>query len=517
MISELVIDVQPKIISIAVLEDKNLVEFHREVRDISFSVGNIYLGKVKKMIPGLNAAFIDIGSKKEAFLHYRDLGNHINNLNGLLKTIFNKKSIQPIDKFPHLSNIAKDNSITNILEKGDSLLVQIVKEPISTKGPRLTSELSIAGRYLVIIPFGDKVSISLKIQSNEERIRLKQLICSIKPKNFSVIIRTSAKGKQASELDEELKILVKRWDDNLARLVESKSPSLIYEEGGRIVTLLRDNFNSSFEHIYVNDENIYNEIRNYLSLIDHQKLNIVKLYKGELPIFDNFAITKQFKSKFGKIITLKDGAYLIIEHTEAMYVIDVNSGNRLISTVNIDQENIIVDINMRAAEEIAKQLRLRDMGGIIVIDFIDMHEQANRQKLYDSMCTFMSEDKAKHNVFPISKVGLMEITRQRVRPALNFTAIMETCPVCFEKGTMKPSISFTDILDEKIKIVAKELNIKKIDLHVHPYVSAFINHGVFSLKMKWKIKYSARIRIIPNQSLEVLGYKFFDEKKELNV
>jgi ribonuclease G len=515
VVSELVIDVQPHVISIAILEDKSLVEFHKEIRDVSFSVGNIYLGKVKKIMPGLNAAFVDIGCSKEAFLHYRDLGSNIHSLNNFLKSIFSKKEIPFLSEFTCLPIIDKDDIIENVLKQGDSILVQVSKESISSKGPRLTSELSFAGRYLVIIPFGDKVNISLKIQSDTERARLKQLVCSIKPNNFSIIVRTSAAGKQASELDKELKLLIKRWNDNIKKLIKTESPSLIYEETGRVVALLRDNFNSSFEHIYVNDENVFNDVRNYISLIDPTKSNIVKLYKEEFPIFDNFAITKQLKSKFDKVITLKNGAYLVIEHTEAMHVIDVNSGNCSIS--NFSQEDMIINVNMKAAEEIAKQLRLRDMGGIIVIDFIDMHELANRQKLYDSMCKFMTDDKAKHQILPLSRVGLMEITRQRIRPNLNFTTT-EVCPVCFGRGIIKSSIFFIDILEEKIKSAIKNFGIKKINLHVHPYIKAFIDQGFFSIKLKWKIKYSMWIQIISNQNLAILEYKFFDrEKNELNI
>lgn len=515
MISELVIDVQSQVISIAVLEDKNLVEFHKEIRDISFSVGNIYLGRVKKLMPGLNAAFVDIGSNKEAFLHYRDLGTNINSLNNFLKSIFIKKKVPFFDDFPRSTTIAKDDTIKNVLKQGDVILVQVSKESISTKGPRLTAELSFAGRYFVLFPFGDKINVSLKIKSHEERARLKQLISSIKPNNFSVIVRTSAKGKYAAELDKELKILVKRWNDNIKKLLQNKSPSLVYEEIGRVVALLRDNFNSSFAHIHINDKNIYNEVRNYLSLIDPSKSDIVKLYKGKFSIFDNFNITKQIKSKFGKIITLKNGAYLIIEHTEAMHVIDVNSGN--CSKSDINQEDMIINVNMKAAEEIAKQLRLRDMGGIIVIDFIDMHELINRQKLYDSMCSFMSNDKAKHQIFPLSKIGIMEITRQRTRQNLEFSTI-ESNPICFGEKTIKPSIFFIDILDEKIKTIVNELEIKKMDLHVHPYIDAFINQGFFSIKRKWKIKYFVRIKIISDKNLEIFEYKFFDKaKNELNI
>ena len=515
MKSELVIDAQPKEISIAVVEDEKLVEFQKEPRNILFSVGDVYLGKVRKLMPGLNAAFVDVGYKKDAFLHYQDLGPDINTLVQFLKTVFDKKKTPSIGKFNRLPISSKDGSMTDILKQGDDILVQIAKEPISTKGPRLTSELSFAGRYLVAIPFGDKVNVSTKISSNEERARLKQLILSIKPKNFSVIVRTSAEGRRVAELDGELKALVKRWEDNIHKLLKSKAPALIYEETGRAVALLRDIFNPSFEHIYVNDEDVCNEIRDYMRQIDPEKEKIVELYKGEIPIFDHFAITKQIKSGFGKIVTFKNGAYLIIEHTEAMHVIDVNSGNR--SKSSSDQENTANMVNLAAAEEIARQLRLRDMGGIIAVDFIDMHDQENRQKLYESMCQFMADDRAKHNILPLSKFGVMQITRQRVRPVLDFTT-GEACPVCFGKGEIRPSIFFMDVLDEKIQDVVNRLKMKKFKLYVHPYIAAYINRGLISLKMRWKFKYSLGMRVIPNQSLGFLEYKFVDkDKNELDM
>jgi ribonuclease G len=513
--SELIIDVQPKDISIAVVEDDKLVEFQKEARNISFSVGDIYLGKVKKLMPGLNAAFVDVGYKKDAFLHYQDLGPDVNTLTHFLKTIFEKKKVPSIGKFNRLPASSKDGSISDVLQQGNDILVQIAKEPISTKGPRLTSELSFAGRYLVALPFGDKVNVSTKIESNEERARLKQLILSIKPKNFSVIVRTSAEGRRVAELDGELKALVKRWEDNIPKLLKNKAPTLICEETGRAVALLRDIFNPSFEHIHVNDEDVYNEIRDYLGHIDPEKEKIVELYKGEIPIYDHFAITKQIKSGFGKIVTFKNGAYLIIEHTEAMHVVDVNSGNR--SKSSSDQENTAIMVNLAAAEEIARQLRLRDMGGIIVVDFIDMHDQENRQKLYESMCQFMANDRAKHNILPLSKFGVMQITRQRVRPILDFTTV-ETCPVCFGKGEIRPSIFFMDVLDEKVQDVVNRLQVKKFKLYVHPYIAAYINQGLISRKMKWKFKYSLSMKVIPDQSLGFLEYKFVDkDKNELDL
>ncbi len=516
MVSELVVDVQPKEISIAVIEDKNLVEIQKEARNISFAVGDIYLGKVKKLMPGLNAAFVDVGYKKDAFLHYQDLGPNFNSLQKFLKAVSgDNKKLPNISKLPKLPDITKDGTITDILKQGDEVLVQIAKEPISTKGPRLTSEISFAGRYIVVIPFGDKVSVSQKIKSAEERARLKQLMLSIKPKNFGVIVRTSAEGKRVVELDSELKNLVKRWDDNMVKLLKAKVPSLIFEETGRTVAILRDLFNPSFQHIYVNDKHVFNEVKDYVSQIAPERDNIVQEYTEELPIFDKFGITKQIKSSFGKTVTFKSGAYLIIEHTEAMHVIDVNSGNR--SKSSTAQENTAIDVNLAAADEIARQLRLRDMGGIIVVDFIDMQENENKQKLIDHMRDIMSLDRARHNILPLSKFGLMQITRQRVRPAMDINT-NESCPVCFGKNQILPSILFTDTLESKINYLVNKVKVKKFYLHIHPYIAAFIEKGFYSLKWKWKFKYSMGMKIIPDQSLALLDYKFFDpDKSELDM
>ena len=498
MISELVVDVQPKEVSIAVLEDKNLVELQKEARNVSFAVGDIYLGKVKKLMPGLNAAFIDVGYKKDAFLHYLDLGPNFNTQQKFLKQALGEqkgdKKIPTISKMQLLPEIEKDGSISNVLKVGQEVLVQIAKEPISTKGPRLTSELSFAGRYIVLIPFADKVSVSTKIKSSEERARLRQLIQSIKPKNFSVIVRTSSEGKRVAELDHELKTLLKRWEENIPKITKVKAPALIYEETARAVALLRDIFNPSFQNIYVNDADIYHNIRDYVSLIAPGREEIVQRYTGELPIFDNFAITKQIKSLFGRTVTYKSGAYLIIEHTEAMHVIDVNSGNR--SKGSDAQEKTAIDVNTAAADEIARQLRLRDMGGIIVVDFIDMAEAANRQKLFEHMTKAMANDRAKHNILPLSKFGLMQITRQRVRPAMDVDT-SEACPTCFGTGTIKPSILFTDSLEGKIDCLVNKHNVKKFALHVHPYVAAFIKSGRFpgfSLGIWYYIGITSRCR-----------------------
>ena len=510
MISELIVDVQPKDISIAVLEDKKLVELQQEAQDASFAVGNIYLGRVKKLMPALNAAFVDVGHKKDAFLHYLDLGVEFNSVSYFQKQIEDKKKIPQISKLKLQPDIDKEGTISDVLKVGQEILVQIAKEPISTKGPRLTAEISFAGRFMVLIPFIDKVSVSQKIKSREERARLRQLVQSIKPKNFGVIIRTNAEGKKVAELDAELKILVQRWDDMCEKLPKAKAPSLIYEETGRTVALLRDIFNPSFEQIYVNDKDVYKQITEYVSVIAPERKNIVKLYTGALPIFDNFGVTKQIKSLFGKTVTFKNGAYLIIEHTEALHVIDVNSGNR--NKSKMGQEDSAFEVNVAAAEEIARQLRLRDMGGIIVIDFIDMMKGEHRNKLHVMMQEFMAKDRAKHNILPLSKFGLMQITRQRVRPEME-VATSEVCPTCFGKGKIKSSILFTDTLEHKIDYLSNKLQVKKFFLHIHPYVAAYVEQGMFSLKYKWKKKYGVGMKIIPDQSLGFLQYVFYDKDK----
>ena len=513
MTSEVVIDVKPKDISIALLEDKNLVEYQNETRSASFSVGNIYIAKVHKLMPGLNACFVDVGYERDAFLHYLDLGNQFDSYAKYLKQVqSDRKKLYPISKASHLPDLKKDGSIATTLTVGQEVLVQIVKEPISTKGPRLTGELSFAGRYLVLMPFYDKVSVSSKIKSGEERARLKQLIQSIRPKNFGVIVRTVAEGKRVAELDSELKVLLKRWEEAITKVQKTQTrPQLVFEETGRAVALLRDLFNPSYENIYINDDAVCQEVRHYVTLIAPDKANIVKRYTGNVPIFDNFNITKQLKSSFGKTVNYKHGAYLIIEHTEALHVIDVNSGNRTRSENG--QEANALQVNLGAADEIARQLRLRDMGGIIVIDFIDMNLAEDRQMLYERMCKNMQKDRARHNILPLSKFGLMQITRQRVRPAMD-VMVEETCPTCFGKGTIRSSILFTDQLESKIDHLVNKIGVKSFYLHVHPYVAAYINKGIMSLKRRWQFKYGLGVHVIPSQKMAFLQYEFYDAKKQ---
>lgn len=513
MTSELVIDVKAEEISIALLEDKNLVEYQTEPRSQSFSVGNIYLAKVKKLMPGLNASFINVGYEREAFLHYLDLGTQFTSYEKYIKQVrSDRRKLYPFEKAMRLPDLKKDGSIASTLTKDQEVLVQIVKEPISTKGPRLTCDLSFAGRYLVLLPFHDKVSVSSKIKNGEERSRLKQIVQSVKPRNFGVIIRTVAEGCDGEELKNELQILIKRWEDVIQKAQTATTlPQLVYEETSRAIALLRDMFNPTYSAIYVNDKAIYDEVKEYVTLIAPEKAGIVKLYEGKVPIFDNFNVTKQLKSGFGKTVNYKHGAYLIIEHTEAMHVVDVNSGNR--TKAENGQEQNALDVNLGAADELARQLRLRDMGGIIIVDFIDMHLAEDRQLLYERMCKNMQQDRARHNILPLSKFGLMQITRQRVRPAMD-VHVEEVCPTCFGKGTIKSSILFTDQLERKIEYLTKKVGEKRFTLHVHPYVAAYINKGLWSMKRRWQFRYGFGISVVASQKLAFLQYEFYDKNNQ---
>ena len=516
MKSELVVDVQQKEISIALLEDSRLVSLQKESRNLAYAVGDLYLAKVKKIMPGLNAAFLDVGYEKDAFLHYLDLGPQFSSYTKFLKeAMADKRRVPSLSKFKFEPDIPKQGSIQNVIQPGEHLLVQIAKEPISSKGPRLTTEISFTGRFMVLMPFGDKISISQKIKSTEEKIRLRQLIGSIKPKGFSVIVRTSAENKRVAELNNEMTTLLKCWEDAIAKMQRSQPPMLIYEEDSRAVSVIRDIFSPNFENIYVNDSETFTQIQNYVGLISPENREIVKLYNKEIPIFDHFNITRQIKSSFGKTVSFKSGAYIIIEHTEALHVIDVNSGNR--SKASPDQESNALDVNLKAADEIARQLRLRDMGGIIVIDFIDMNKAEHRQALYDHMKEVMANDRARHNILPLSKFGLMQITRQRVRPALDITT-NETCPSCFGKGEIQPSLLFTDKLGEKLDYLVNNLKVKKFTMYIHPYVEAYIKKGMFSLYGKWRRHFGRNFKVIADESLAYLQYKVLDhEGKEIDL
>lgn len=506
MSTELVVDVRAEETVIALLKDKRLMELTTEKTSMKFAVGDIYFGKVKKIMPGLNAAFINVGYEKDAFLHYLDLSPQFHSLNTYIKLCTARKGM-PVSKMKLEPEINKTGKIGDILTVGQYVAVQVAKEPISTKGPRLTSELSLAGRHLVLMPFSEKVSVSQKIKSVDERKRLKRLIESIRPKNYGVIVRTVAEGKNAELFDSEMSELVERFESAFKHIREIEPPKLILGEIDRTTAFLRDILNSSFENIYVNDIALTKEIKKYIGTIAPEKENIVKHISTDIPILDHFGVDKQIKSSLGRTVSFKNGAYLIIEHTEAFHVIDVNSGNRV--KLGDDQESNALEVNLAAADEIARQLRLRDMGGIIVIDFIDMQSAENRQKLFDKMRVAMEVDRAKHTILPLSKFGLMQITRQRVRPEMTVTT-METCPVCRGTGKAEAAVLLIDHIEDQLEYLIVEKKIKHLRLKVHPFIEAYLNKGFWSLRRKWQFKYFASIKVVPVPSYYIYEFKFYN-------
>ncbi len=512
MSNELIINSTQKGCRIALLKNKKLVEFHQESDGNQFNVGDIYLGTVKKVVQGLNAAFIDIGYEKDAFLHYLDLGPQVQSLNKFSKLSLGKGNVSPkLTGFKHEPDINKLGKISQVLTKNQKILVQVVKEPISTKGPRLSCELSIAGRYLVLVPFSKAVNVSKRIGDAGERKRLSRLISSIKPENFGVIIRTVAEGKDIRELDKDLSNLTQIWMDGMKNLKDAQPRDKVIGEMNRANSILRDVLNESFDSIVVDEKDLYEEIRSYVNKIAPDKEKILKLYQNKVKVFESFNVEKQLKTSFGKSVTVANGGYLIIEHTEALHVVDVNSGNK--SNQEDNQEMTALKVNLEAASEVARQLRLRDMGGIIVVDFIDMRKAENRKKVYDRIKEEMKDDRSKHTVLPLSKFGLLQITRQRVRPELNI-ATREVCPTCNGTGKITAAISIADQIEKTLDHVLTGQNDKKITVTLHPYIYAYYTRGIISKRVKWYFKYMKWVNLIEDSSLALTEYSVLNSMGE---
>ncbi|CDN31265.1 Cytoplasmic axial filament protein CafA and Ribonuclease G [Mucinivorans hirudinis] len=504
---ELVIHATQSEIEIALLEEGSLVEFNREKTQAGFSVGNIYLGRVKKIMAGLNAAFVDVGSEKDAFLHYLDLGQQFSTLQSMVKQCALKHRETDISSFKLHNDFRKDGKITQALATGDLVMVQIAKEPISTKGPRLTSDISLAGRHIVLVPLSNKISISQKIRSSEERKRLKRILEALLPKNFGAIVRTAAEGKSDEEIETDVKVMLGKWNTLMFTMLTATAPALLLSEASRATTILRDLLNDSFTHIHCDEEGIYHQVKSYIGQVEPESEKIVKFYKGNIPIFDQFDVTKQIKQYFGKTVVFKRGAYLIVEHTEALHVIDVNSGKRAKSDEN--QETNALECNLNAVPEIARQLRLKDMGGIVVIDFIDLNVAANRTLVYNAMKEAMQADRAKHNILPLTKFGLMQITRQRVRPATEIET-MESCPTCRGTGTIQPSLLLDSQIESQIAYLTREKHHRFLKLHLHPYLAAYLRKGFVSKRMRWMLKYGVNLKLVPNASMGMVDYKIYN-------
>ncbi|MBT8302005.1 MAG: ribonuclease E/G [Maribacter sp.] len=506
---ELIVRSSSDAVDFALLKEGKLTELHKEEDNNDFSVGDIFLAKVRKPVTGLNAAFVNVGYEKDAFLHYHDLGPQLSTMLKFIKQVSTGKlKDYSLKNFPLEKDIDKHGSINDVIKSNQSLLVQIVKEPISTKGPRISSELSLAGRYLVMVPFSERVSVSQKIGSKEEKDRLKRLVKSIKPKGFGVIIRTVAEGKKVAELDKDLENLLNKWSAMCKKLYKAQTPSKVLVELNRASSILRDIFNDSFTGIKVDDQTLYNQIKDYVQEIAPGKESIVKLYSSSIPIFEKFGIERQIKTSFGRTASMSKGAYLIIEHTEALHVIDVNSGNRSNKAKN--QEDTALEVNMLSASEIARQLRLRDMGGIIVIDFIDMVKAPHRRKLFDHLRDEMKDDRAKHKILPPSKFGLVQITRQRVRPEMNIKTT-EQDPNRTGREVEAPIVLIDKINVDLEKLLKGPKKDSKITLNIHPFIAAYITKGFPSIRSKWFMEHKKWIKIQPRDAYTYLEYRFKDQ------
>ena len=508
---DLIVDVSAREVRIALMENHRLIELGKESSEGEhFGVGDVYLGKVKKILPALNAAFVDIGDQKEAFVHYLDLGLYFYAFDEFVRRSNPNTNLQDLYHSIKLGDVLpKEGRIEGILKPGQMMVVQIVKEPISTKGSRLTAEISLAGRNIVLLPFAEKVSISQKIASKEEKRRLETLVRSILPGNYGAIIRTAAEGKNAAILVGEVQALIQKWESSWAKIARNKVVSPLFNEYSKTTTILRDLLNDSFSNIYINDVKVCEEARKYISLISPEQEKIVHLYEDRKPIFDHFEVTRQIKSSFGKVVPMRQGAYLVIETTEALNVIDVNSGIR--AKTNDHEENSF-EVNKVAAEEIARQLRLRDMGGIVIVDFIDMETNEHKNALFKYMQELMENDRAKHNVLPLTKFGLMQITRQRIRPVTEINTT-EVCPVCHGTGKIASSVVIDEQIERRLSYYVTEKGIKSIILKTSPILGAYLTRGWFnSYVKKWRKKYDCKIVIQETTDFSVLQNEMFDEK-----
>lgn len=509
---ELIITSANEELQLALLEDKQLVELHKEKKSNSFSVGDIFVGKVKKIMQGLNAAFIDVNDEKDGFIHYIDLGPQYYSVNKYLKLAMNgAQNASTLNGFVEEPILGKNGNLNEVLTVGQLVLVQVSKEPISTKGPKLTGDISLAGRYLVLTPFSNKIFISQKIKGGEERNRLKRLIQSIKPDGFSVIVRTMAEGKSVSDLDSDLRDLLDRWSHMTDHIKHITGPTKVLSELSTSSAILRDALSDEFDAVYTDNEEVHAELQQYIRSIAPEKEDLLHLYKLETPIFEQFGIQRDIRRAFGKIVTIRSGIYLYIEHTEAMHVIDVNSGNHIKSGEG--QEDTALQVNIESAKEIARQLRLRDMGGIVIIDFVDMNKAENRKTLFDVMTEAMSRDKARHTILPLSKFGLMQITRQRVRPAI-VVDVQEKCPFCDGTGTIKSSFAVVDEIEQNIKYLTDTLRMRRMTILAHPYIHAYLSHGLPSILHRWMYRYKAFLKIKPIEKFNLLDFKFLNEQNE---
>ena len=504
---------------VALIENGELAQLFIESPENQRTVGNIYLAEVHKVMAGIRAAFIDMGTQKDAFLHFSDTGEHLENylimLNGkdaLRNPSKQEKARQ--SKSGNGSATEEQNRAGALLAPKQKVLVQIVKEPIGSKGPRVSTNITVAGRFLVLIPMGEYVAVSKRIRSQKERRRLRSCISSVLPDGFGVIVRTLADGQSDEVLHEDLKDVLDKWNAILDKLKDAKPPALLHQDMDMTESLVRDLFAKDYSRILIDDAKIFRSIKSYVSRVAPNMVPNIELYKGSEHIFDHMKISREVDSVFSPRVKMPSGGYLIFEQTEAMYVVDVNSGRY---AAKREQEENSLKTNLESAREIAKQLRLRDIGGIIVVDFIDLRDDANRKKVFDELRREFRKDRAKTNVLPMSDFGLVQITRQRIRPSV-VKSVSKVCPMCGGSGSIISQN--TIVADIEGWLTKFKYNYKghfSLDLHLNPYLMSMVQRGWVSQRLKWLLSYRMNVNILADETMSMNDFKFMLPNSEIEI
>ncbi|MCC5915330.1 MAG: Rne/Rng family ribonuclease [Balneolaceae bacterium] len=505
MKNQIIIHSSGKQTRVALLENGELAQLFIESEENQRTVGDIYLARVHKVMSGIRAAFIDVGMEKDAFLHFSDAGDH---LGDYIKKLNGEKSISKsaaceLEKFDKLSNNDKQILAGKLLRNNQNLLVQIVKEPIGSKGPRVSTDITIAGRFLVLIPMGEYIALSKKINNRRERRRLKKTVGDMLPEGFGVIVRTVAQGQDKEAIEEDMRTVLKKWDRILNKLETSKPPTLLYKDLDITESLIRDLFAKQYDRVLIDDYQLYKSVKSYVSQIAPKMLPSVQLYKGKDHIFDHVNIGHDVNSIFSPRVRMPSGGYLIFEQTEAMYVVDVNSGPY---AAKEKQEDNSLKTNLEAAREIAKQLRLRDIGGIIVVDFIDLRNDKNRKKIYDELKKEFKKDQAKTNLIGMSDFGLVQITRQRIRPSV-VNSVSKVCPMCGGTGTVVSQDTIVTDIESWISKLKYSTEYRAVDIYINPFLHSYLTRGVFSQRMKWIFRYKVKVNLIADENTSLNEFK----------
>ncbi|MFA3782493.1 ribonuclease E/G [Melioribacteraceae bacterium 4301-Me] len=526
MIKEIIISSSTTQNRVAITEDGNLVDFFVDHSEKQRMVGDIYLGKVARVLPGIRAAFINIGLKHDAFLHFSDIGDRLEALQGIfeeddeetydeesteISSENNNVVVQPHPKKEKLETTQKE---IPKLHKGQEILVQIIKEPVKDKGVRVTSSISIPGRFCVLLPFDNKIGVSKKITDVRERKRLRKIAREIIPENCGLIIRTAAKDQSEETLAGDLRYLVKNWKEIEEEAKNSNPPALLYKDLSTTISVIRDLFTPDVSKVFVDSKKLYREIRNYVEFIQPELLDRIELYKSEQPIFEAFKIDEQIKALMGRKVPLPSGGHIVIEHTEAMVVIDVNSGRY---AAKKEQELNSLKTDLEAAREIVRQLRLRDIGGLIVVDFIDLEEEKNRKKVYDEMKKEFKKDRAKTAILPMTEFGLMQITRERVRENI-IQSMFEVCPFCQGTGLLTKKTHIIHEIEKWLQRYSIEgKKYKSLTIRVHPSLAEVLKQGFISMITKIQLKYFIKIKLEEDEKINPQIFQVFSTKTGENL